>query len=94
VHGRPDIVPARSVCIDVKSKTNNANKNPKKSPRADDDTMDNKKQKVDLSLNFSGLPLGRPVGIDPTAIKQRMQEAIMHTMKGFEDRVINNMIQR
>lgn len=98
VHGRPDIAPARSVCIDVKSKTNNV-KNPKKSPRPNDDgvpsgTIDNKKQKVDMSLNLEGLNSGSGGNCDPTLFKQRMHDAIIDTIKSFQERTVNNMIQR
>ena len=98
VHGRPDIAPARSVCVDVKSKTNNV-KNPKKSPRPNDDgvhidAVDNKKQKVDMSLNLEGLNSESGGNCDPAIFKQNMRDAIINTMTNFQQKSLNNMIQR
>ena len=100
VHGRTDITPTRSACIEVKSKTNNV----KKSVRPDDEVaggaVDKKKQKVDLSLNFSLIPAPVQFGSssssssDPSAIRRRMEETIVHTIDIFQNNVMNTMIQR
>ena len=100
VHGRTDITPTRSASIEVKSKTNNV----KKSVRPDDEAagaaVEKKKQKVDLSLNFSLIPApgqfgshGSSSNSDQSAVKRRMEAAIVHSIDIFQNNIINSMLQ-